>query len=101
VCYIFWGLITSCLETAQLTTSVLIFKMKAVKGECCIAFKALGCGTLGVRVGGGMEEWSVILCSKKWLYQKKNVWRNIHVITWGWGGTRVVQVVLCKISAVV
>jgi hypothetical protein len=55
--------------------------MKAVKGECSLAFKVLGCGTLGVKARGGTEGWSVILCSKEWLCQKKNVWRNIRVIT--------------------
>lgn len=55
--------------------------MKAVKGACSLAFKVLGCGTLGVGVGGGMEGWSVIQCSKKWLCQKENVWRNRRVIT--------------------
>jgi hypothetical protein len=47
-----------------------------------------------------MEGWSMILCSKKWLCQKKNVWRNMCVVTEE-RKTRVVQVVLSKNIAVV
>jgi len=66
--------------------------MKAVKGDCSIAFKVLGCGTLGVRTGGGMEGWGVILCSKKWFVQKG----DINVITLGGGGQELFKLFCVK-----
>jgi len=54
--------------------------MKVVKEECSLAF-SVGVRHIGSKGGRRMVECSVILCSKKWLCQKKNVWRTVRVIT--------------------